>query len=102
MLELKNITKNYGSKQALDHVSLTLENGIYGLLGPNGAGKSTLMNIITGNLKPSSGTVLWNEENVHDMGAVYRSLLGYAPQQQGLYDTFTGIRFLSDVYKRQA
>ena len=45
MLELKNITKNYGSKQALDHVSLTLENGIYGLLGPNGAGKSTLMNI---------------------------------------------------------
>ena len=95
MLELKNITKNYGSKQALDHVSLTLENGIYGLLGPNGAGKSTLMNIITGNLKPSSGTVLWNEENVHDMGAVYRSLLGYAPQQQGLYDTFTGIRFLS-------
>lgn len=95
MLELQNITKNYGSKQALDHVSLTLENGIYGLLGANGAGKSTLMNIITGNLKPSSGTVLWNEENVHDMGAVYRSLLGYAPQQQGLYDTFTGIRFLS-------
>ena len=95
MLELKNITKNYGSKQALDHVSLTLENGIYGLLGPNGAGKSTLMNIITGNLKPTSGMVLWNGKNAHDMGAAYRSLLGYAPQQQGLYDTFTGIRFLS-------
>ena len=53
------------------------------------------MNIITGNLKPTSGVVLWNGTNVHDMGAVYRSLLGYAPQQQGLYDTFTGIRFLS-------
>ena len=50
MLELQNLTKHYGTKQALDHVSLTLENGIYGLLGPNGAGKSTLMNIITGNL----------------------------------------------------
>ena len=54
-----------------------------------------MMNIITGNLKPTSGVVLWNGTNVHDMGAVYRSLLGYAPQQQGLYDTFTGIRFLS-------
>ena len=53
MLELQNITKHYGVKQALDHISLTLENGIYGLLGPNGAGKSTLMNIITGNLKPT-------------------------------------------------
>ena len=95
MLELQNITKHYGVKQALDHISLTLENGIYGLLGPNGAGKSTLMNIITGNLKPSSGMVLWNGKNAYDMGAAYRSLLGYAPQQQGLYDTFTGIRFLS-------
>ena len=53
------------------------------------------MNIITGNLKPSSGKVLWNGKNIRDMGADYRSLLGYAPQQQGLYDTFTGIRFLS-------
>lgn len=53
------------------------------------------MNIITGNLKPTSGTVLWNGENAREMGAAYRSLLGYAPQQQGLYDTFTGIRFLS-------
>ena len=95
MLELQNISKYYGARQALDCVSLTLENGIYGLLGPNGAGKSTLMNIITGNLKPTSGMVLWNGKNAHDMGAAYRSLLGYAPQQQGLYDTFTGIRFLS-------
>ena len=54
-----------------------------------------MMNIITGNLKPTSGMVLWNGKNAHDMGAAYRSLLGYAPQQQGLYDTFTGIRFLS-------
>ena len=95
MLELQNISKHYGARQALDRVSLTLENGIYGLLGPNGAGKSTLMNIITGNLKPTSGIVLWDGKDTRDMGADYRSLLGYAPQQQGLYDTFTGIRFLS-------
>ena len=78
MLELQNISKYYGARQALDRVSLTLENGIYGLLGPNGAGKSTLMNIITGNLKPTSGMVLWNGKNAHDMGAAYRSQIGRA------------------------
>ena len=94
-LELESITKFYGKYPALQNVSAVLTEGVYGLLGPNGAGKSTLMNIITGNLKPTSGMVLWNGKNAHDMGAAYRSLLGYAPQQQGLYDTFTGIRFLS-------
>ena len=95
MLELQNISKQYGAKTALDDVSLTLRPGIYGLLGPNGAGKSTLMNIITGNLKPSGGSVLWDGTEIGAMGAAYRGLLGYAPQQQGLYDNFTGIRFLS-------
>ena len=95
MLELQNISKQYGAKTALSDVSLTLGPGIYGLLGPNGAGKSTLMNIITGNLKPSGGNVLWEGIEIGAMGAAYRSLLGYAPQQQGLYDNFTGIRFLS-------
>lgn len=95
MLELKNVCKKYKEKQALKDVSLTLSNGIYGLLGPNGAGKSTLMNIITGNIDPSGGTVFWNGKEIHHLGAAYRSILGYAPQQQGLYDTFTGRRFLS-------
>lgn len=50
MLELEQISKKYKDKLALDQVTLSLENGIYGLLGPNGAGKSTLMNIITGKI----------------------------------------------------
>lgn len=95
MLELFEISKKYKNKTALCNVSLTLEPGIYGLLGPNGAGKSTLMNIITGNLCADSGMVKWNGENVQSMGAAYRSLLGYAPQQQGMYDAFSGRRFLS-------
>ena len=95
MLELCNISKKYKDKLALDGVSISLDNGIYGLLGPNGAGKSTLMNIITGNLQPTSGTVKWNGESLQSLGAAYRSLLGYAPQQQGMYDTFSGRRFLS-------
>ncbi len=95
MLEVKNITKKYGDKYALKEVTLTLSEGIYGLLGPNGAGKSTLMNIITANLELSGGEVLWNKESIYRLKDKYRCLLGYAPQQQGLYDTFSGKRFLS-------
>lgn len=95
MLEVKNISKKYNEKYVLNDISLTLTDGIYGLLGPNRAGKSTLMNIITGNLSSDKGLVLWNNVEIDKLKEVYRSLLGYAPQQQGLYDTFTGRRFLS-------
>lgn len=95
MLELCGISKQYGDKTALDGVSLALTGGVYGLLGPNGAGKSTLMNIITANLRPSGGTVKWDGTDIRTLGASYRALLGYAPQQQGMYDAFTGRRFLA-------
>lgn len=95
MLEIKNITKKYGDKTALENVSMTLTEGVYGLLGPNGAGKSTLMNIITDNLKADSGEVSWNGLGIERLKKEYRKILGYAPQQQGLYETFTGNRFLS-------
>lgn len=84
MLCLTNIQKKYKEKLALDDVSLELAPGIYGLLGPNGAGKSTLMNIVTGNLKPDGGQVLWDGKEIKSLGAQYRSIIGYAPQQQGV------------------
>jgi ABC-type multidrug transport system ATPase subunit len=95
-LEIKNISKTYkkGTVKALDDFSVTLTSGVYGLLGPNGAGKSTLMNIITDNLNADSGEVLYNQENIKKLGKDYRSVLGYMPQQQGLYDDFTLNRFL--------
>lgn len=95
MLAIKNISKSYGRKKALSDVNMELEPGIYGLLGPNGAGKSTLMNILTDNLVPDSGEVTWNDRSIFKDNLFYRKILGYAPQQQGLYDTFTGRRFLS-------
>ncbi|MDE7352007.1 MAG: ATP-binding cassette domain-containing protein [Acetatifactor sp.] len=95
MLKLCNVSKKYKEKTALNHVSLTLHTGIYGLLGPNGAGKSTMMNIITGNLRPDDGHVTWKDQDIRTLGPDYRAVLGYAPQQQGLYDSFTGRRFLS-------
>ncbi len=94
MLEIKSLTKRYGKKVALDQVSLSLGQGVYGLLGPNGAGKSTLMNLLTMNLRADQGEIIWEGREIYHMGKEYRKLLGYAPQQQGFYDSFTGRRFL--------
>ena len=94
-LTVKDVTKIYGSKKAaLSHVSMTFTPGIYGLLGPNGAGKSTLMNIITDNIKTDGGNVLYNGTDIHTLKEKYRSRLGYMPQQQVLYDNFSGEEFL--------
>ena len=95
-LRLINIKKSYnnGKTFAVNDFSVRLTPGVYGLLGPNGAGKSTLMNIITDNLRADSGSVLLNGKDILTLGADYRDLLGYMPQQQGLYDDFTGEKFL--------
>ena len=94
-LKIENISKSYKKgKKALCDFSVTLNTGVYGLLGANGAGKSTLMNIITDNLKADSGEIYYNGANVRKLGKKYRSVLGYMPQQQGLYDDFTANRFL--------
>lgn len=82
-------------KQALAGVSFTLGPGLYGLLGPNGAGKSTLINIITGSLAPDEGKVLWRGKSARALDIAFRRELGYMPQQQGLYDSYTGRRFLA-------
>lgn len=95
-LEIKNLSKTYkkGTVKALDNFNIELTPGIYGLLGANGAGKSTLMNIITDNLNPDGGEILYNDKNIKSLGKEYRNILGYMPQQQGLYEDFTLNRFL--------
>lgn len=93
-LEIRGLTKSYGSKLALSDFSATFTPGVYALLGPNGAGKSTLINIIADNLKADAGEVLWNGRSAVRMGADFRRILGFMPQQQRLYDRFTGRQFL--------
>lgn len=97
MLEIKEINKSYGTKHVLKGITCKLENGLYGLLGPNGAGKSTLMNIITTNLKSDSGEILWKGKNISENREAYLKILGYMPQQQGLYNGFTGYMFLNYI-----
>ena len=93
-LEIKNIYKNYGKVQALKGVSMELNAGVYGLLGPNGAGKSTLIQIITGNLAASDGEVCYDGKSIKKDEKNYKRHLGYVPQSQGIYDSFTAKQFL--------
>lgn len=95
MLEIRNVSKTYSNKQVLHHIDLQLDHGIYALLGPNGAGKSTLMNILCNQLKYEEGEVLYNTQKIAVLKKEYYKKLGYAPQQQGLYDEFSGERFLT-------
>ena len=106
MLQIQDLSKKYPLpkklfsrerqqyKKALDNVSFELGPGLYGLLGPNGAGKSTLINIITGSLRQNSGSVKWDDIPIRRLGKKYRRILGFMPQQQNLYDSFTGRQFL--------
>lgn len=95
MLEIRNVSKSYSNKQVLHHIDLQLDHGIYALLGPNGAGKSTLMNILCNQLKYEEGEVLYNTQKIAVLKKEYYKKIGYAPQQQGLYDEFSGERFLT-------
>lgn len=93
-LDIKELTKNYGNFTALNKFTYEFTPGVYGLLGPNGAGKSTLMNIVTDNLKATNGMVYFDGKATTEMGADFRKILGFMPQQQGLYPNFTLERFL--------
>ena len=88
-LVLQEVSKVYSNgKRALNQMSMVLTPGIYGLLGPNGAGKSTLMQIISGNMLQSEGSVEWCGQTLEQLGDRYRKQVGFMPQQQELLEGF--------------
>ena len=91
------LTKQYGSKTAVDHLNITLSNGVYGLLGANGAGKTTLMRLLCDIQTPISGKITLDGKNISKLGEKYRNLLGYLPQHFGYYSDFTAWDFLMYV-----
>lgn len=94
-LKVESLCKNYrGSVQALRNVQTSLQPGILGLLGPNGAGKSTLMRILATVTRPSSGRVLWNDVDIARDPDALRRVLGYLPQDFGVYPNLSAIEFL--------
>lgn len=88
-LELDDLTKVFGDFTAVNHISLTMTNGVYGLLGVNGAGKTTFMRMLCTLLKPTSGTICCNGKDIFKMDSEYRKLLGYLPQEFGFYPEFS-------------
>lgn len=95
-LKISHLSKTYGTGvRALEDLTVTLTPGIHGILGPNGAGKSTMMQILTCNLKPTSGDVFWNGRSILTDRADYCASLGYMPQQQAMYPSFTPVQYLS-------
>lgn len=88
-LNIKGLTKDFKDFRAVDHVSCSMGQGVYGLLGVNGAGKTTLMRMICTLLRPTEGSVTWNGKDIFKMDASYRKVLGYLPQDFGFYPDFT-------------
>lgn len=98
MIEVTNLTKKYGNHTAVDNLSFHMEKGrIYGFLGPNGAGKSTTMNMLTGYLAPSEGTVLINGRDIQKEPEEAKSSIGYLPEQPPVYMDMTVLEYLTFV-----
>lgn len=100
VIEVQNVTKNYGTFQALEDVSFRIESGeIVGFLGPNGAGKTTSMRIITGYLAPSNGTVTVGGFDVVDQSLDARNIIGYLPETVPLYTEMSVCDYLNYMAK---
>lgn len=93
-LKMENLSKNFKDVRAVNHISYTMHNGVYGLLGLNGAGKTTLMRMLCTLMQPTEGGIFCNGQDIFAMGAEYRNLLGYLPQDFGYYPDFSGMDFL--------
>jgi ABC-2 type transport system ATP-binding protein len=94
VLETRGLSKAYKGVQALKDFNLKLTPGILGLLGPNGAGKSTLMRMLATITTPTEGTIQWNGQDVVKDPEALRSVLGYLPQDFGVYPNLSGQEFL--------
>ena len=94
-LVIEDVSKQYrGGPRALSNFSLTIKPGVLGLLGPNGAGKTTLMGILATITKATQGRVLWNEVEIAKNPDPLRSVLGYLPQDFGVYPNLNAVEFL--------
>ena len=96
MIEVKNITKKYGSTTAVDNITFNINEGeIIGLLGPNGAGKSTTMNMITGYIEPTEGEIIINGNNISKKPQKAKRQIGYMPEGVPLYSDLNVKEFVT-------
>ena len=98
MIEVNNLVKRYGDHRAVDHLSFKIEKGkIYGFLGPNGAGKSTTMNMITGYIASTEGTVRIDGHDILEEPEAAKKCIGYLPEQPPLYFDMTVLEYMKFV-----
>ncbi|MGN8887188.1 ABC transporter ATP-binding protein [Blautia sp. HCP28S3_G10] len=98
MIEVNNLVKRYGDHTAVDHLSFKIEKGkIYGFLGPNGAGKSTTMNMITGYIASTEGTVSIDGHDILEEPEKAKKCIGYLPEQPPLYFDMTVLEYMNFV-----
>ena len=96
MIEVKNVTKKYGSTVAVDNISFDVKDGeVVGFLGPNGAGKSTTMNMITGFIEPTSGQIIVNGNDISKKQKKAKKDIGYMPENVPLYYELTAKEFIT-------
>ena len=98
MIEVNNLVKRYGDHTAVDHLSFKIEKGkIYGFLGPNGAGKSTTMNMITGYIASTEGTVKIDGHDILEEPEAAKKCIGYLPEQPPVYFDMTVLEYMKFV-----
>ena len=98
MIEVNNLVKRYGDHTAVDHLSFKIEKGkIYGFLGPNGAGKSTTMNMITGYIASTEGTVTIDGHDILEEPEQAKKCIGYLPEMPPLYFDMTVLEYMNFV-----
>ncbi len=93
-LRIDHMTKQFKDKRAVNDVSLKLTPGVWGLLGANGAGKTTLMRMVAGILQPTKGEIYYDGIEIGTLGAAWRDVFGYLPQEFGFYPEFTVKNYL--------
>lgn len=93
-LKIQNLTKVFQDVRAVNQISHTMENGVYGLLGVNGAGKTTFMRMLCTLIRPTEGSITCDGKDIFAMDAEYRKILGYLPQDFGYYPDFTVLDYL--------
>ncbi len=103
MIETLNLTKYFGKLCAVDELTLQVSGGeIFGFLGPNGAGKTTTINMLTGLLRPTSGTATLGSYDIQKQSLKAKSILGLMPDTPQLYEALTGrqfVRMIADLYE---
>jgi ABC-2 type transport system ATP-binding protein len=98
MIKIENLTKYYGDLKAVDSVSFDIQKGeILGLLGPNGAGKTTIYRILTGYLRPTSGSIKVKNFNIHENLIEIKKLIGYLPEAAPIYQDMLVFDYLSYI-----